>query len=85
MLLGQVQRGNDKYKIRIIMNLQFPTNPTLGQLFIGDNTITYQWIGDRWSSSVPMHNGSTQYVYEGGNAFSVFNSLLDNVIDGGNA
>lgn len=67
------------------MNLQFPTNPTLGQLFIGDNTITYQWIGDRWSSSVPMHNGSTQYVYEGGNAFTVFNSLLDNVIDGGNA
>jgi hypothetical protein len=67
------------------MNLQFPSNPTLGQLFVGINTVTYQWLGNRWSSAAPMHNGSTLYVYEGGNAFNIFNSLLDNVIDGGNA
>jgi len=67
------------------MSLQFPNNPDVGQIYIGDNAITYQWLGNRWSSYIPMYAGKTYYVYEGGDAFSQYNSLIDNVIDGGNA
>lgn len=67
------------------MALVFPTNPTTGQVFTGYNTVTYVYTGDRWSSALAMHNGVYEYTYEGGNAFSVYNPLLDTVIDGGNA
>ena len=67
------------------MALQFPQNPTVGQIFTGTNTVTYEFTGDRWSSALAIYNGTYQYAYEGGNAYSVFNPLLDNVIDGGNA
>jgi hypothetical protein len=67
------------------MALVFPTNPSVGQIFTGDNTVTYIYTGDRWSSAIAIHNGDYQYAYEGGTAFSVYNPLLDTVIDGGNA
>ena len=67
------------------MALQFPQNPTTGQIFTGDNTVTYIYAGDRWSSAIAIYNGVYEYAYEGGNAFNVYNPLLDTEIDGGNA
>lgn len=67
------------------MALEFPLNPTIGQLYIGDNTVTYQYTGDRWSTAIPFHNGLTAYVYEGGTSEFVYIPPLDNVIDGGTA
>jgi hypothetical protein len=67
------------------MALQFPQDPTTGQIFTGDNTVTYVYTGDRWSSALAIYNGVYEYAYEGGDAFSVYNPLLDTEIDGGNA
>lgn len=67
------------------MALVFPIDPSVGQIYTGDNTVTYIYTGDRWSSAIAMHNGVYQYTYEGGGAFSVYNPLLDTTIDGGNA
>ena len=67
------------------MALNFPDSPTAGQIFVGDNTVTYVYTGDRWSSALAMHLGVTTYVYEGGFANETFNPLLDNIIDGGDA
>lgn len=67
------------------MALHFPINPTVGQVFTGDNTVTYVYTGDRWSSAIAIHNGVAPYTYEGGDASFVFDPLLDNVIDGGDA
>jgi hypothetical protein len=67
------------------MALQFPQDPTVGQVFTGDNTVTYIYTDDRWSSALAIYNGVYEYAYEGGNAFNVYNPLLDTEIDGGNA
>lgn len=67
------------------MALNFPDNPTTGQIFVGDNTVTYVYTGDRWSSALAMHLGKTNFVYEGGFADETYNPLLDNIIDGGDA
>ena len=66
------------------MALQFPINPTLGDLFLADNSITYVWTGAAWDSSIPIHNGTAQYVDVGGVASTVF-TVLDNSLDGGTA
>lgn len=67
------------------MALQFPTSPTIGQIFTGDNTVTYVYTGDRWSSQLAIYNGVYEFAYEGGNAYNIYNALLDLIIDGGNA
>ena len=67
------------------MALNFPNNPTTGQIFVGDNTVTYIYAGDRWSSALAMQLGVTNFVYEGGVANETFNPLIDSVIDGGDA
>lgn len=67
------------------MALQFPENPTLGQIFVGTNAVTYQYAGDRWSTPLAIYNNVYNFAYEGGDAFSIFNPLIDNVLDGGNA
>jgi len=66
------------------MALQFPINPTLGDLFLADNSITYVWTGAAWDSSIPIHNGTAQYIDVGGVASTVF-TVLDNSLDGGTA
>lgn len=65
------------------MALTFPTNPTVGQEFLADNTVTYVWTGSAWNTSIPIHNGTAEYAYYGGSASSVYNDLLDNTLDGG--
>jgi hypothetical protein len=66
------------------MALQFPQNPTLGDLFLADNAVTYAWNGVAWDSSIPIHNGTAEYAYVGGVADTVF-TVLDNSLDGGTA
>lgn len=64
------------------MALEFPESPTLGDLFIADNAITYIWTGAAWDSSIPIHNGLAQLTEVGGVANTVF-TILDNTLDGG--
>lgn len=65
--------------------LMFPANPTVGQLFVGTNSVTYQWIGSYWSTANPAINGFSFVVAEGGFADTVYNSNLDYDLDGGGA
>ena len=65
------------------MAITFPTDPALGQEYVGDNSVTYQWIGDRWSSAVPAINGRSAWIADGGDAFTTYNSALDTTLDGG--
>ena len=67
------------------MALTFPTTPTLGQIYIGDNSVTYQWMGTYWSSASPAIHGLSETVYEGGQADQTYNELTDNTIEGGGA
>ena len=66
------------------MALQFPQSPTLGDLFLADNAITYVWTGVAWDSSIPIHNGTAEYIDVGGVASTVY-TTLDNSLDGGTA
>lgn len=64
------------------MAITFPTDPNVGQEFVGNNSVTYQWTGDRWSSAIPALNGKSHWVVDGGDA-SPYNSALDSTLDGG--
>lgn len=66
------------------MALEFPQNPTIGDLFLADNAVTYVWTGVAWDSSIPIHNGTADYFNVGGVANTVF-TVLDNTLDGGTA
>ncbi len=67
------------------MAITFPTSPTVGQEYVADNTVTYQWTGTLWSTLVPWDNRQAQYVAEGGGADQAFNENFDNILDGGTA
>lgn len=64
------------------MAITFPQHPTLGQEFVGDNSVTYQWTGEYWSTAVPALAGRAKYVAVGGDAFTEYNNDLDTTIDG---
>jgi hypothetical protein len=65
--------------------ITFPTNPTVGQEFVPNNSTVYQWLGNRWSSAWPVQNGFAASIAEGGNAFTIYNELTDTTIGGGGA
>lgn len=67
------------------MAITFPTTPTTGQIYIGDNSVTYQWMGSYWSSANPAIHGFSETIYEGGQADQTYNDLTDNTLDGGGA
>ena len=67
------------------MVITFPENPDVGQEFVGSNSVTYQWTGEFWSTSVPALAGRSKYVAEGGSATSEYNEALDTTIDGRDA
>ena len=46
--------------------VQFPQNPILYQLWVAENTVTYMWLGDRWSSAEPLEQGVAEYYMDGG-------------------
>lgn len=51
-----------------LLNLAFPLNPTLGQLYTSPDGIVYKWAGNRWTVystvqiSVPATTTTSQYV-----------------------
>ena len=60
------------------MAIIFPTDPTLGQEFLADNGVTYNWQGTHWSNAVPTAAGTAYYTAVGGFADTEsFNSTLD--------
>jgi hypothetical protein len=62
----------------MIMAITFPTNPALGQEFLADNGVTYEWQGTHWSNAVPTAAGTAFYTAVGGSsATEDFNSTLD--------
>ncbi len=67
------------------MAITFPTEPTLGQEYVAENSATYQWTGTIWSTQVPWVNGRSQYVAVGGVADQTYNEDLDNTLGGGGA
>lgn len=67
------------------MAITFPTDPTLGQEYVVDNSATYQWSGSAWSTAIPWLNGRAQFVADGGVAEQTYNNDLDNTIGGGGA
>ena len=67
------------------MTIVFPTDPTLGQEYVADNSATYQWTGNSWSTLTPWLTGRSQFVVDGGVAGSTYNENLDNTLDLGGA
>ncbi len=60
------------------MVIIFPNNPTLGQEFVGDNGVTYNWMGTHWSNAVPTAAGRAYYTAVGGSANTeTFNKTLE--------
>ncbi len=63
------------------MTITFPENPTLGQEFLADNGVTYNWIGTHWSNAVPTASGTAYYTAVGGFANT---ETFNRTLDGGN-
>ena len=61
--------------------LQFPSDPTLNQEFVGDNGATYVWAGDRWSSALAIAQNKAKYIVDG----QYSSSTMDNTLDGNGA
>ncbi len=62
------------------MTITFPQNPVLGQEYLADNGVTYEWQGTYWSNAVPTAAGRAFYTAVGGFADTeIFNSTLDGV------
>ena len=60
------------------MTITFPTDPALGQEYLADNGVTYNWMGTYWSNAVPTAAGQAFYTAVGGFADTEdFNSTLD--------
>jgi len=62
--------------------VEFPQNPTTGQQWVAENTVTYTWLGDRWSSAIAVSNGTAVHYKEGGRANT---TVFLNELDGGTA
>lgn len=60
----------------------FPADPTLGQDYVATNTVTYTWLGDRWSSVPAIEQGRAEFYREGGAAAT---EEFDEDLDGGTA
>ena len=66
----------------MIMAITFPTTPALGQEYLADNGVTYNWMGTYWSNAVPTAAGTAFYTAVGGSAAS---ETFNNTLDGGHA
>lgn len=63
------------------MTITFPQNPVLGQEFLADNGVTYNWMGTHWSNSVPIRAGTAIYTEVGGFADT---ETFNRTLEGGN-
>ena len=64
------------------MAITFPTNPALGQEYLADNGVTYNWMGTYWSNAVPTAAGTAFYTAVGGSSAT---ETFNNTLDGGGA
>ena len=71
--------------IRQSRAISFPTNPTVGQDYLADNSVSYVWTGDRWSAKQALETHKSQYALDGLHADSDYNPLVDITLDGGTA
>ncbi len=62
--------------------VEFPQNPTTGQEWVAENTVTYTWLGNRWSSAAAIAAGTAVHYKEGGRAST---TVFLNEMDGGTA
>jgi hypothetical protein len=63
------------------MVIIFPSTPELGQEFLADNGVTYNWMGTHWSNKVPTAAGTAYYTAVGGFADT---EIFNRTLDGGN-
>lgn len=64
------------------MDIAFPANPTEGQEYVA-NTVTYVWLGNRWSSKLIVTSGKP--IIDGGYSSDEYNPEIDLILDGGGA
>ena len=67
------------------MAITFPHYPSLGQIYVADNAVSYVWAGDRWNAGALIHNGIAVYTIDGGNASSQYIENIGNTVGGGGA
>jgi hypothetical protein len=65
--------------------IHFPANPTVGQEYLADNSVSYVWTGDRWSAKQAIETRQAQYAIDGLYAGSAYNPITDITLDGGAA
>lgn len=68
--------------------IDFPATPALGEIWVANNAVTYEWLGNRWSSMSPILAGATYFYYNGGTADTwpgTTTGPTDIVLYGGNA
>lgn len=63
------------------MTITFPQDPVLGQEFLADNGVTYNWMGTHWSNKVPTEAGTAYYTAVGGFANT---ETFNRTLEGGN-
>ena len=63
------------------MTITFPQIPALGQEYLADNGVTYEWQGTHWSNKVPTQAGRAYYTAVGGMADT---ETFNRTLDGGN-
>lgn len=65
--------------------IYFPTEPTLGQRYVGVNGVTYTWMGTHWNGALALQQGTAEYYVDGGDAAFEYSALRDSQLDGGTA
>jgi hypothetical protein len=65
--------------------ITFPASPTVGQLYVATNAVTYIWTGNQWSSSLAMTNNQAKYYVEGGNSIDTYTTATTVTLEGGTA
>jgi hypothetical protein len=71
--------------IRQSNSIHFPANPTVGQDYLADNSISYVWTGDRWSAKQALETRISEYTLDGLYSDSLYNPIVDITLDGGTA
>ena len=65
--------------------ITFPSNPTLGQRYVGTNAVTYTWMGTHWNGVAALQQGQAEFYVDGGDAQFEYDENRDGILDGGTA
>jgi hypothetical protein len=71
--------------IRQSNSIHFPSNPTVNQEYLADNSVSYVWTGDRWSAKQALETRKSEYTLDGLYSDSLYNPIVDITLDGGTA